>query len=105
MPHGALHAIDARILGRLQEDARLSNVELAQAVGLSPSPCLRRVRALERGGGIPPYLPLFLRPPPRGGGAGPGRRPPPPPLPPAAGPPARGGDSPALPPLPPPDGG
>ena len=56
MPHGALDAIDARILGRLQEDARLSNVELAQAVGLSPSPCLRRVRELERAGVIRRYV-------------------------------------------------
>src|SRR3990170_3537120 len=56
MPHGAMDAIDARILGRPQEDARLSNVELAQAVGLSPSPCLRRVRELERAGGIRRYV-------------------------------------------------
>jgi len=56
MPHGAMDAIDARILGRLQEDARLSNVELAQAVGLSPSPCLRRVRELERAGVIRRYV-------------------------------------------------
>ena len=56
MPHGVLDAIDARILGRLQEDARLSNVELAQAVGLSPSPCLRRVRELERAGVIRRYV-------------------------------------------------
>jgi len=56
MPQGALDAIDTRILGRLQEEARLSNVELAQAVGLSPSPCLRRVRALERAGVIRRYV-------------------------------------------------
>src|SRR3989304_3351619 len=52
MPHGAMDAIDARILGRLQEDARLSNVELAQAVGRSPSPRLPRARGLARGAGV-----------------------------------------------------
>jgi len=41
-----LDAIDRRILARLQENARIANVDLAQAVGLSPSPCLRRVRDL-----------------------------------------------------------
>jgi len=45
-----LDAIDIRILTELQEDASLSNVELAQRVGLSPSPCLVRVRALETAG-------------------------------------------------------
>lgn len=45
-----LDAIDIRILTELQEDASLSNVELAQRVGLSPSPCLARVRALEARG-------------------------------------------------------
>ena len=45
-----LDAIDLRILRELQTDASLSNVALAQKVGLSPSPCLARVKALERGG-------------------------------------------------------
>jgi len=45
-----LDEIDRRILRHLQEDARASNVSLARAVGLSPSPCLRRVRELERRG-------------------------------------------------------
>lgn len=45
-----LDAIDVRILTELQEDASLTNVELAQRVGLSPSPCLARVRALEAAG-------------------------------------------------------
>ncbi len=49
-------AIDWRILHLLQEDARLSNVELARAVNLSPSPCLARVRALEAGGYISRYV-------------------------------------------------
>lgn len=46
---------DRRILTRLQENARVSNVELAQQVGLSPAPCLRRVRALEEAGVIKRY--------------------------------------------------
>ena len=45
-----LDQFDVRILRQLQEDARLSNVKLASAVGLSPSPCLRRVRELMRRG-------------------------------------------------------
>ncbi len=44
MPNTSLDAIDRRILHHLQENARISNVELARAVGLSPSPCSRRVR-------------------------------------------------------------
>jgi Lrp/AsnC family leucine-responsive transcriptional regulator len=48
-------AIDARILAALQEDGRLSNVELAERVGLSPSPCLRRVKMLEEAGVIEGY--------------------------------------------------
>jgi Lrp/AsnC family leucine-responsive transcriptional regulator len=45
-----LDAIDRRILMALQRDGRLQNVELAKQVGLSPSPCLRRVRLLEEAG-------------------------------------------------------
>lgn len=52
MPGHALDAIDRKILTALQENARLANVELARAVGLSPSPCLRRVKALEAAGVI-----------------------------------------------------
>jgi Lrp/AsnC family transcriptional regulator, leucine-responsive regulatory protein len=48
-------AIDARILAALQADGRLSNVELAERVGLSPSPCLRRVKLLEESGVIEGY--------------------------------------------------
>ena len=55
MPKLTLDAIDRRILRELQEDARLSNVELADRIGLSPSPCLRRVRALEESGLIAGY--------------------------------------------------
>jgi Lrp/AsnC family transcriptional regulator, leucine-responsive regulatory protein len=43
----ALDPIDQRILTALQQDGRLTNVELAEKVGLSASPCLRRVRLLE----------------------------------------------------------
>ncbi|MFO7953214.1 MULTISPECIES: Lrp/AsnC family transcriptional regulator [unclassified Thioalkalivibrio] len=48
-PH-SLDRYDRRILEILQEDASLSNQALADRVGLSPSPCLRRVRALEQAG-------------------------------------------------------
>lgn len=48
-------AIDRRILRALQRDGRLQNVELAKEVGLSPSPCLRRVRLLEEAGVIERY--------------------------------------------------
>ena len=47
MPASRLDAIDIRILAALQDDASLTNVDLARRVGLSPSPCLARVRALE----------------------------------------------------------
>lgn len=50
--------IDRRILAELQQDASLSNVELSQRVGLSPSPCLARVRALEKSGVIRQYVAL-----------------------------------------------
>ena len=51
-----LDAIDRRILRALQRDGRMSNVELANEVGLSPSPCLRRVRLLEESGIIDRYV-------------------------------------------------
>lgn len=51
-----LDEIDKRILRELQEDGRLQNVELARRVGLSPSPCLRRVRLLEEAGIIRRYV-------------------------------------------------
>lgn len=47
-----LDRIDRRILECLQKDGGLSNQELAEQVGLSPSPCLRRVKALEEAGVI-----------------------------------------------------
>ena len=54
-----LDATDWNILGCLQEDARLTNVRLAEAVHLSPSPCLARVRELEAGGFISRYVTLL----------------------------------------------
>lgn len=53
-----LDSIDRKILAALQGDGRLSNVELAERVGLSPSPCLRRVRLLEESGIINRYVAL-----------------------------------------------
>lgn len=50
MPALDLDSIDLRILSILQEDARITNAELAGRVGLSPSPCLARVRALRAAG-------------------------------------------------------
>lgn len=50
-----LDTLDSKILAALQEDGRLSNVELADRVGLSPSPCLRRVKRLEEEGYIAGY--------------------------------------------------
>ena len=58
MPQIKLDTIDQRILAALQGNARLSNVELAQHAGLSPSPCLRRVRTLEDEGIIKGYAAL-----------------------------------------------
>ena len=55
MPKIVLDRTDRRILEQLQADGRLSNQELAERVLLSPSPCLRRVRALERSGVIQRY--------------------------------------------------
>lgn len=59
MPKTELDAIDLRILEALQSDARISNVDLAARVGLSPSPCLRRVKQLERRGVIRRYAALL----------------------------------------------
>ena len=51
-----LDDIDKRILRALQRDGRMQNVELAREVGLSPSPCLRRVKLLEDAGIIDRYV-------------------------------------------------
>src|SRR6187549_87543 len=54
-----LDAIDRKILKELQEDGRITNVELASRVGISAPPCLRRVRALEEAGYIKGYRALL----------------------------------------------
>lgn len=61
MPISDLDTIDRRIVYELQADGRLSNVELADRVGLSPSPCLRRVKRLERDGYIEGYRAALRR--------------------------------------------
>ena len=54
-----LDAIDRKILKELQDDGRITNVELASRVGISAPPCLRRVRALEEAGYIKGYRGLL----------------------------------------------
>jgi DNA-binding Lrp family transcriptional regulator len=54
-----LDAIDRMILRELQDDGRITNVELARRVGISPPPCLRRTRALEEAGYIKGYRALL----------------------------------------------
>ncbi|HEY0234797.1 MAG TPA: Lrp/AsnC family transcriptional regulator [Afipia sp.] len=54
-----LDEIDLKILHEIQEDGRITNVELARRVGISPPPCLRRVRALEEEGYIQGYRGLL----------------------------------------------
>ncbi|AOK29518.1 MULTISPECIES: Lrp/AsnC family transcriptional regulator [Burkholderia] len=54
-----LDAIDKRILRALQSDSNRTNAELAQHVGLSPTPCLRRVHLLEEQGVIDGYVALL----------------------------------------------
>ena len=54
-----LDKYDRTILAALQKDGRISNQELADQIGLSPSPCLRRVRALEESGLIVGYRALL----------------------------------------------
>ena len=56
MPKTALDALDRKILSGLQVNGRMSLAELSDRVGLSPSPCLRRVRNLERSGVITRYV-------------------------------------------------
>jgi DNA-binding Lrp family transcriptional regulator len=50
-----LDRLDLRILAQLQKNGRITNVDLADAVGLSPSPCLIRVKRLEQAGYISGY--------------------------------------------------
>lgn len=54
-----LYTIDRKILKSLQRDARIPNIKLAEEVGLSPSPCLRRVKLLEEAGVISRYVALL----------------------------------------------
>ena len=55
MPGPALDAVDHEILSALQDDGRITNVDLAARVGLTAPPCLRRVRSLEQRGVIKGY--------------------------------------------------
>ena len=48
--------MDQRILNEIQQNARISNLELSEKIGLSPSPCLRRVKQLEEAGYIDEYV-------------------------------------------------
>jgi Lrp/AsnC family leucine-responsive transcriptional regulator len=61
MPVPDLDTVDCRIITELQSDGRLSNVELADRVGLSPSPCLRRIKRLETSGYIEGYRATLKR--------------------------------------------
>src|SRR5690606_1694301 len=54
-----LDEIDVRLLSRLQDDARITNVALAESAHLTPAPCLRRVRDLETAGVIRGYVTLL----------------------------------------------
>ena len=56
MPSRELDSIDRKIVAALQDDARLTTLQLAERVGLSPSPCARRVRLLEKAGVIKGYV-------------------------------------------------
>lgn len=58
MPKPTLDPIDRRILTALQADGRMTNQDLSEQVGLSPSPCLRRLRQLETEGVIFRYVAL-----------------------------------------------
>lgn len=58
MPKISFDRIDRNILMQLQQDGRMRNSDLAQRVGLSPSPCLRRVKILEEAGVIRKYVAL-----------------------------------------------
>jgi Lrp/AsnC family transcriptional regulator, leucine-responsive regulatory protein len=61
MPKLDLDEIDRRIVAILQKDGRIANVDLAARVGLSPSPCLRRVKRLERAGIVGGYRAVLER--------------------------------------------
>jgi Lrp/AsnC family leucine-responsive transcriptional regulator len=59
MARPALNRTDRRLLEILQRDGHLTNLELAERVSLSPSACLRRVRALEKSGVIRRYVAIL----------------------------------------------
>jgi Lrp/AsnC family transcriptional regulator, leucine-responsive regulatory protein len=61
MTNTGIDETDRRILAALQRNGRLQNVELAKTVGLSPSPCLRRVKRLEKAGFITRYSAVLER--------------------------------------------
>jgi DNA-binding Lrp family transcriptional regulator len=61
LPAPGLDEVDRAILRELQADGRLTNAELAKRVRLSPSPCLRRVRALEQHGYVTGYTAVLDR--------------------------------------------
>ncbi|WP_101758965.1 Lrp/AsnC family transcriptional regulator [Oceanicoccus sp. KOV_DT_Chl] len=56
MPKTPLDKTDYQILHHLQNNARITNIELADDIGLSPSPCLRRVKSLENNGVLKRYV-------------------------------------------------
>jgi Lrp/AsnC family leucine-responsive transcriptional regulator len=62
MPETSPDAVDRAIVTRLQRDGRIANVDLAEAIALSPSACLRRVKALEASGIIEGYRAEVSRP-------------------------------------------
>lgn len=59
MPYDGLDATDVKILRELQADGRISNADLAKRINLSPSPCLSRVRSLERESVIDRYVAIL----------------------------------------------
>jgi Lrp/AsnC family transcriptional regulator, leucine-responsive regulatory protein len=59
MPYFDLDEIDRKILDRLQTNGRMTNQELSEDIGLSPSPCLRRVRQLQASGILTNYVALI----------------------------------------------
>jgi len=58
MPDSTIDEIDRRILQQLQSDGRMTNQDLSEKVGLSPSPCLRRLKQLEVSNVITRYVAL-----------------------------------------------
>ncbi len=54
-----LDRIDRKILSHMQKDARITNLELAEKIGLSPTPCLRRVKRLEESGIISSHITIL----------------------------------------------